>query len=157
MAAQKDGFGMKLGFLLALLIFVSPVYACWQEAGERYGINPELLYAIAKTETGVNPHKLNYNKNGTYDIGLMQINSGWLPALAKFGITSSHLWDSCTNINVGAWILAGNIRQFGMNWNAVGAYNAGCRGASRDQCERLRASYAWRVYRNFRATKKAAS
>lgn len=148
---------MKLGFLFVLLVFASPAYACWKEAGARYGINPDLLYAIAKTETGVNPHKLNYNKNGTYDIGLMQINSGWLPTLARFGITPSHLWDSCTNINVGAWILAGNIKQLGMNWNAVGAYNAGCRGASKAQCERLRASYAWRVYQNYLAAKKATS
>ena len=26
--------------------------------------------------------------------------------------------------NVGAWILASNVRRFGPNWKAVGAYNA---------------------------------
>lgn len=145
---------MKLGLMFLMLLLATPAYSCWQEAGARYGINPELLYAIAKTETGVSPHKLSRNKNGTFDMGMMQINSAWLPDLAKFGIEPAHLWDSCTNINVGAWILARNIQRLGLNWNAVGAYNAGCRGVGKIECERMRASYVWRVYHNYQATKK---
>jgi soluble lytic murein transglycosylase-like protein len=115
--------------------------ACWEEAAARYGVNPYVLYAIAKTESNLNPAAINRaNKNGSYDIGLMQINSGWLPTLRKHGIGEAQLMDACTNIQVGAWVLAQNMRRMGNSWEAVGAYNA------RD--EQLRIKYALKVYRN---------
>lgn len=99
--------------------------ACWSEAEAAYGVPAKLLYAIAKVETKFNPKAISKpNKNGSYDIGLMQINSGWLPTLKKFNISERGLLDPCTNIMVGAWILSNNIKKLGYNWNAVGAYNA---------------------------------
>lgn len=98
---------------------------CWNKAEDRYGIPARLLVAIAKVETGLDPSIIGKtNKNGSYDIGLMQINSGWLPTLNKLHITKQDLFKPCTNIMVGAWILANNIHRFGYNWNAIGAYNA---------------------------------
>lgn len=67
---------------------------------------------------------LNRNRDGSWDVGLMQINSRWLPTLARHGIKAEELWDPCVSIHIGAWILAGNFRQLGFNWEAVGAYNA---------------------------------
>lgn len=98
---------------------------CFEEASARYGIPTKLLYAIAKHESGLNPAALNSsNKNGTHDIGIMQINSVHLKKLAEFGIKETDLWHACTNVMVGAWILADNIQRYGYNWTAVGAYNA---------------------------------
>ena len=114
--------------------------ACWAEAAARYDVNPYLLYAIAKTESNLNPDALNRNKDGSYDIGLMQINSHWLPILRKYGIGPEQLRDACTNIHVGAWVLAQNIRRLGNSWEAVGAYNA--------TSAALRNRYADKVYRN---------
>lgn len=54
----------------------------------------------------------------------MQINSSWLPKLARCGITEQSLYDPCTNTLVGAWVLAGNFRDLGYNWNAIGACTA---------------------------------
>lgn len=125
-----------MGFLASAL----PATACWQEAGHRYQIDPTLLYAIARTESGLNPAALNRNRNGSTDIGLMQINSLWLPELAKHGISARQLWEPCTNIHVGAWVLAQKVRKLGMTWDAVGAYNATTRA------KRIR--YAWKVYTN---------
>jgi soluble lytic murein transglycosylase-like protein len=131
--------GGAAGLLFALL--ANPASACWEEAAAHYGVNPYLLYAIAKTESGLNPNAINRsNRNGTYDIGLMQINSSWLPTLKKHGIDEKQLYDPCTSIQVGAWILAQNMRRMGTTWEAVGAYNA------RDAA--LRIKYAWKVYRN---------
>jgi soluble lytic murein transglycosylase-like protein len=123
----------------ALMISTS-AKACWEEAANKYGINAYLLYAIAKTESNLNPRAFNRNKNGSVDIGLMQINSSWLPTLGKYGVTESGLYDACTSIHVGAWILAQNIRRYGNTWEAVGAYNA--------RSSELRIRYAMKVYRN---------
>jgi soluble lytic murein transglycosylase-like protein len=115
--------------------------ACWNEVGLRYGINPYLLYAIAKTESRLDPHAVNRNNgNGSYDVGLMQINSAWLPRLRAMGIREEQLFDACVNLEVGAWILAQNMQRLGSSWTAVGAYNA----TSADR----RLSYAISVYRN---------
>jgi soluble lytic murein transglycosylase-like protein len=101
-----------------------PVHACWEEAATRYQVNSVLLHAIARTESGLNPAAVGRNRNGSRDIGIMQINSRWLPALAAHGIAERDLFEPCTNIHIGAWILAGNIYRLGYTWDAVGAYNA---------------------------------
>jgi soluble lytic murein transglycosylase-like protein len=132
------------GVTLILALLSTPASACWEEAASYYGVSAHLLYAIAKTESGLNPNAINRsNKNGTYDIGLMQINSRWLPMLRKHGIEEKQLYDPCTSIQVAAWILADNMRRMGSTWEAVGAYNA------RDAA--LRVKYAWKVYRNLDA------
>lgn len=98
---------------------------CIQKAAERYDVDPNLLKAIGAVESGFNASAIGKNTNGTEDLGVMQINSSWLPKLHKYGITRDILLKQpCTNIHVGAWILADNIKRLGPTWNAVGAYNA---------------------------------
>jgi soluble lytic murein transglycosylase-like protein len=130
----------RYGIALLVLAIAPPAMACWNEAAQRYGVNPQLLYAIAKTESGLNSRALNRNPDGSYDIGLMQINSRWIPTLRRYGISEARLFDPCTSIHVGAWILAQNMRRLGNTWNAVGAYNA------KTPAQRLQ--YAIKVYRN---------
>ena len=110
---------------LALALYASiPAHACWHEAAARYQVNGTLLQAIARTESAMNPRAVGRNRNGSRDIGLMQVNSAWLPTLATHGITEQDLFEPCTNIHIGAWILAGNVARLGYTWDAVGAYNA---------------------------------
>lgn len=97
---------------------------CFDIASIKYQIPNRLLKAIAKTETKMNPYAININKNHTYDIGLMQINSAWLPKLNKVGITTKDLLKPCNNIQIGAWILSQNIKEYGFNGTAIGAYNS---------------------------------
>ncbi|AOK52635.1 lytic transglycosylase [Burkholderia stagnalis] len=121
---------------------------CFTKAGERHGIDPLLLAAVAKVESALNPRAMNWNRNGTYDIGLMQINSSHLPRLIKAGVTHKRLIDEpCTSIDTGASILAGFIDRHGYTWNAVGAYNAG----SAPKREPARKAYATKVWREYRA------
>ena len=111
--------------ILALVLWASlPAHACWDEAATRYHVNSALLHAIARTESGLNPLAVGRNPNGSHDIGLMQINSAWLSTLATYGISERDLFEPCTNIHVGAWILAYNFYRLGYTWDAVGAYNA---------------------------------
>jgi soluble lytic murein transglycosylase-like protein len=136
-----------LGFCGAWL--PSSSFACWQEVAEKYQVSAHLLYAIAKTESSLNPMAINRNANGSYDIGLMQINSTWFPTLLRFGITEKDLYRPCVSIEVAAWILAQNMQRHGATWAAVGAYN------SPDAQRGL--AYANRVYRNLPAVTRASA
>lgn len=124
---------LTLAAMLAatLVLALSPIAAagtvdsCFDSAGSFYGIEPRLLRAIAQVESSYNQAATHANPDGTEDIGIMQINSWWLTALAPFRIDRRTLVvDPCTNINVGAWILKQAIQDKGYNWRAVGAYNA---------------------------------
>ncbi len=119
---------------------------CFKEAGERYGINPYLLKAIAYTESSLRPNI----ESPTKDIGLMGINRSWLPIFSrKFGITESDVWNPCMNVNLGAWVLASNMRVYGNTWTAVGAYSAACSRLKGDKCDQARLTYANKVYKNW--------
>ena len=69
-----------------------------------------------------NPRAVNRDTNGTYDFGVMQINSSWGYALGKEWWST--LGDPCTNIKAGAKILASCIKKYGYTWEAVGCYNS---------------------------------
>jgi soluble lytic murein transglycosylase-like protein len=118
-------------------------------------VSSELLYAIARTESGLNPQAVGRNRDGSRDIGLMQINSTWLPTLAAHGIEERHLFEPCTNIHVGAWILAGNIHRLGYTWEAVGAYNAANPSLRRTYIEKVRRQLAGGAQASARTAKSS--
>jgi len=95
---------------------------CFEEAGREYGVAPQLLWGIAKHESNMNPAAVNYNTDGSYDFGLMQINSSWAKVLGAERWNS--LGDACTNVKTGAWVLRQCIDQYGYNWKAIGCFNS---------------------------------
>lgn len=145
---------MKYATTLSLLVAGSLVFgmahasidACWEQASERYNIPVSMLKAIAKTESNFNPRAVNRNTDGSEDIGLVQINSMHLPLLQKFGIDRNALFDPCTNLMTGAWILSSNVAKLGWNWNAIGSYNVGCKNLPAAECARRREMYAQKIH-----------
>lgn len=100
-------------------------WGCWYAAATRYHVNPVLLFAVSHVETDNHSGVAHRNPNGSYDLGVMQINSAWLPTLRRYGITAADLLEKpCVNVNVGAWILSRTIAKHGLNWRGIGAYNA---------------------------------
>lgn len=109
--------------LVSANCFAVPYNECFVKASNVYKIPKELLIAIASVESSYNSDAINYNKNRSYDLGVMQINSSWFNRLEKLGITEHALNDPCQNIMVGAWILAKNISTYGFTWIAIQHYN----------------------------------
>ncbi|HCA7081259.1 TPA: lytic transglycosylase domain-containing protein [Citrobacter sedlakii] len=149
-------YSLIILFFLSFFSFASkqPAIAnfrqCFNQASERFHIDHRLLIAIAEVESSMNPNAIGLNKRGgkviSEDVGLMQINSSWFPTLASMGITRNDLLNNpCQNIYVGAWILAKNISSNGVNWESVGAYNAGFKGANAP----FRMKYAKKVYARY--------
>lgn len=95
---------------------------CFEEAGAEYGINPQILRAIAKVESNFNPEAINMNTNGTYDFGLMQINTIWAPTIGKE--RWKQLGDPCVNAKTGAYILRTCMDKYGYTWKAIGCYHS---------------------------------
>lgn len=131
-----------------LMLPVMPLQAttlmtCFESTGMRFGIATELLVAIARVESNLNACAVNHNRDGSEDVGIMQINSWWFPKLELQGIDREDLWNACQNIEVGGWILAENFHLLGRQWSAVGAYNAGT--ARTAEAENRRMNYAQKV------------
>ena len=137
-------FAMRRSLLLIILgalLLAAPAQRaqafCFDEAGALYGINPLILRAIAKVESNFNPTAINWNTNGTYDYGLMQINTCWAPTLGEE--RWNDLADPCFSVKTGAWILAGCMNKYGYSWKAIGCYNS--------QTPDKRDKYAQRVFK----------
>ncbi len=104
---------------------------CFDAAALHHGVNPWLLRAIAKHESsgkasarGINDPSNGLSISRSEDWGMMQINTQHLPKLAAYGVRPEQLWDGCTSVFFGAWILRGSVSIHGNTWTAVGAYNS---------------------------------
>jgi soluble lytic murein transglycosylase-like protein len=123
------------------------VLNCWAAASYRYHLPIELLYAIGQQESSIRSDAVSVNPDGSIDLGLMQINSRWLPVLQGYGISRDDLLQKpCANIQVGAWILSQAVERAGYNWQAIGAYNAGPINANMSKAQRQRKIAKYRRY-----------
>jgi len=137
------------GLSVLMLLFLPSILSafCFEEAGKAYEINPKLLEVIAMTESNLRHDAVNRNGNGTWDIGLMQINSSWI---AKLGLSAAYLIENpCYNTHIGAKILKHCIDSNGYTWEAVGCYNASSR--------RKRIKYSWMILNQMKSPNKASS
>jgi soluble lytic murein transglycosylase-like protein len=103
-----------------------PRRPCWDQAAAYHHVDPWLLYAIAKVESGYNPTAMSRpNRNGSVDTGMMQVNSTHWATLRRYGIAPSALLNACASTYIGAWVLSSSQRRYGNTWEAIAAYNVG--------------------------------
>ncbi|MDR2055461.1 MAG: lytic transglycosylase domain-containing protein [Desulfovibrio sp.] len=115
--------------------------AYFDEHCARYDVPKYLALAIARQESGMHPWILNISgkdvrpPNGmaalgvaraalsagrSFDVGIMQVNVYWLKT---YKIPLHVALEPRHNIQLGVWILAGEIRKHGLNWKAVANYH----------------------------------
>lgn len=98
---------------------------CAPAAANHYGVDVRLVRAVLAQENCPETHVLT-NRNSSYDIGAMCINSIHLPELAKNRITERQLLtDGCLNVSIGTWMLRRElVRTKGDVWRAIGNYHS---------------------------------
>jgi len=137
---------MKPFWLCLLLAFPFPTFAyCFQEAGQRYAVDPLLLEAIGIQESGLRQGATNKNfdEKGrliSTDYGVMQINTINANQLIQMGLIhrpEDLLNDACFNVQAGAWVLARHLRVCGNTWRCLGSYNAGFHPSAKQEAKRL--------------------
>jgi soluble lytic murein transglycosylase-like protein len=114
---------------------------CVNEAAIEYHIPAKLIISLLSVEQGRNG-KVEKNKNGTYDIGPMQINSSWLSNLKKYGITKEDIqFNPCTNVKVGAWILGKYISGGDDLLSGIGDYHSHTKRYNQDYYQKVKVSF----------------
>lgn len=99
--------------------------ACLEHASSAYHVSMPLILSIMKKENGRNGQAIKNKTNGTYDLGVFQINSRWLPTLKHYGYTQHDLQNNpCKNTMAGVWILAKKLAEDKPLWSAVGGYHS---------------------------------
>lgn len=123
--------GINLKNLIGSLIFFVCINAladqndCIHQAATCFKVNPLLIQAIIWKESYNRQETINFNKNNTHDVGVMQINSIHFNLLNKIGISEDTLIkNSCTNVFSGVWILRNMVNQYGNTWEAIGRYHS---------------------------------
>ncbi|MDD3028807.1 MAG: lytic transglycosylase domain-containing protein [Alphaproteobacteria bacterium] len=104
--------------------------ACVLLAASTYQVPEAIVIGIMNVEGGRIGQEVGPNKNGTYDLGPMQVNTRWLPELQKAWKVSektARSWvrdDGCVNVHVATWILRQKIDAAGSLWEGVAAYHS---------------------------------
>jgi soluble lytic murein transglycosylase-like protein len=122
---MKKSKAVLLNFIFSLVVGIPGISFsfCFDQAGEEYHIPPALIESIAYLESALDPKAIHQNPNGSFDYGLMQINSCWFKTL---GLERwQHLSDPCFNAMVGAWILKDCIDRHGYTWDCLSCYRSG--------------------------------
>jgi len=109
-----------------------------KEKAEKYKVPVNIILAVIEQESSFNPKAYNKNRDGTEDIGLMQVNFHHNKKLMEeYGIESpEELYDPELNLELGVRILHENYKRYGSWELALKAYN-GIRADNWDYVKRI--------------------
>ena len=111
------------------MVTAQALAACIFAAAQTYAVPPSVLLGIMSVEGGRVGQAVR-NTNNTYDLGPMQINTIWIPELARHWRVSERTAlkmvrdDACVNIGVAAWILRTKIHDSGSLYNGIAWYHS---------------------------------
>lgn len=121
----------------------SALLACMAMVAQIHGLPPRLLPAILATEGG-SVGAVRANPNGSEDLGLMQVNTVWLPQLARAtGLPPEEvrhrlIHDGCFSIEVAGAILRMHLNaERGDLLRAIGNYHSRTPGLNEAYQERV--------------------
>ena len=116
------------------MITAQALAACLLMAAHNYQVPPAVMIGIMHVEGGRVGHAVGPNRNGTYDLGPMQVNTRWIPELARYWrIDPSNAKtlvrdDGCLNVKVAAWILHDKIAEAGSLYGGIARYHSATPG-----------------------------
>lgn len=102
---------------------------CIAVAAHTYSVPRSVLMGIRRVEGGRVGQQVK-NKNGSYDLGPMQVNTLWLKELARhWRVSRNTAWrwvrdDACINANVAAWILRQKSDGAGSVYKGIAHYHS---------------------------------
>lgn len=101
---------------------------CVNFAARYHKVNPSVIRAIIAVENG-KIGTMSKNSNGTYDMGIMQINTIHIRDLKNRYPTLNLSWEkiskgACVNIFLGTDILSRRIKEASSYWVGVGNYHS---------------------------------
>lgn len=109
---------------------MTPLLACMAVVAQVYALPPRVLPAIMVVESGGRA-VIHRNADGSEDLGLMQVNSRWLPAVSRYtGLAEAEvrrrlLTVPCFNVAVAGAILRAALDETaGDLMRAVGNYHS---------------------------------
>jgi hypothetical protein len=116
------------------MITAQALAACLIAASNTYQVPPAVMIGIMQVEGGRVGQESARNYNGTYDLGPMQVNTLWMPKLARYwhvSTTTARNWvrdDGCMNVHVAAWILKQKISEGGSLYRGIAHYHSATPG-----------------------------
>lgn len=119
----------------------------FKKYSEIYNVPFLLLKVIAISENSMmDPNLVRKNKNGTYDIGLFQINTAKITDKELKHIKKNDLKRPEVSTNVAAFILRKIIVKKGYSWETIGEYHS--------KTKEHKDNWLKRVKKNFKYLKK---
>ncbi len=106
-----------------------PFLRCMLAVAHLYALPPSALPAIQAVEGGA-PGVVHHNRNGTEDLGVMQVNTFWVMPIARasglsaVGVWSRLIGDPCFNITAAGAILRVYLNETHDLMRAIGDYHS---------------------------------
>lgn len=151
-------FKIKHLALVMILFFSSHLHAekipldtlwsTFMNAAHKHNVDPFMLIAIAEVESDFDDAAICHNRNGSVDVGIMQINEYWFPQLKKHTKNPRKaLLSYKYNIDIGAWVFKQCVTRFGDSWKAIDCYN---KGASNPKDNSYYNHKVWKKYQQYK-------
>lgn len=128
----KISAGMALCLALSIVPSVASAAAasyqhCIDKASRDFSVPSVVIESIIEVEGGKVGTK-SKNSDGSYDYGIMQINTWWFrhgPLRKQYNVSIEEVTNNaCINIYIGTWILATELANAKDFWTGIGNYNS---------------------------------